>query len=294
MVLDINGNFFSIIKDKKLFFVFLGIAGGLLLVFITLIESRMDPEKSTNIIAMINGRPIYRTVFESMRTRLNDEREGAGRPLVNPDTVLNRIIEEELLVQRAIELGLPYSDKITRGYLIQNMLNFITKDVSNLSPDRDTLKQFYEARKPQFTKTDRIVVDFLYCIGKDHMSREKAGRIKVAWSSLSDLSSFGADELPIPVPSGWLRLRKLADYVGTEYAEYFFSLKVGEISNVLSYLDGWLIGRVADKESMEPPGFEAVENQALIIYKQVKADEAVNDYLSFLKQSAEIKKYEKP
>ena len=93
-----------LITEENRFFVLLGVIGGLLLVFLSLIESRLNPETSKNIIALVNGRPISRTVFETMYSTLNDERVGADRPLVEADTVLNRMIDEELLVQRAVEL----------------------------------------------------------------------------------------------------------------------------------------------------------------------------------------------
>ena len=282
------------IADKNTFFVLLGVFAGLFLVFISLIESRVNPVTSKNIIAMVNGRPIHRSLYETMVSTLNDERDKTGRPLVDADRVLNRMIEEELLVQRAIELGLPYSDKITRGYLSQHMINIITKDVSKLTPDKSSLKKFYKNNKYLFTNPDRIALDFRYIKGKDDNSRERAEMIKKNWISAAPESSPFTDKLPIPIPSGYLDLRKLADYVGMEYAEYFFSIDAGSISKPVSYLDGWLLARISGKENMQPPEFDAVEQRVLAVFKQTRADEAVNEYLQDLKRSAEIKTYEKP
>jgi hypothetical protein len=282
------------VKDKNIFFILLGIIGGLVLVFFSLVDSRLNPAKSRNIIALVNGRPIDRNVFETMYSALNDERTRGDRPAVDADTVLARMIEEELLVQRAVELGLPYSDKITRGYLIQNMLNLISKEASNLTPDTIVLKKFYDQNQAQFTKSARIAVQFSYTRGEDEISRQKAIGRKTAWESMNGTAFLDADDLPLSIPKGYLSFTNLANYIGTVYAEQFSALAVGELSDPVPYLKGWLTGKVIGRKQTPPPEFEAIEKQVLMAYRKARADDAVKEYLEDLKRSAEIEEYETP
>jgi len=272
----------------------LGIIGGLVLVFFSLVDSRLNPARSKNVIALVNGRPIDRSVFDTMYSTLNDERTRGNRPSIDADTVLARMIEEELLVQRAVELGLPYSDKITRGYLIQNMLNLISKEASNLTPDESVLKKFYKKNQPQFTKSARIAVSFVYVRDEDERSQQTALNIKSAWEAMEGASVPEGDELPISIPKGYLSLTKLANYIGTAYTEKFLALEAGSVSDPVSYLNGWLIGKVTGKKQAPAPEFETIENQVLMAYRKARADDAVKEYLEELKRSAEIEKYEKP
>ncbi len=280
--------------DKNKFFILLGVLGGLLLVFFSLVESRIHPAKSDSIVATVNGRRIDRSVFMTIHGTLNDERDGANRPFLDEDTVLDRMIDEELLIQKAVELDLPYSDKITRGYLIQSMMKIITKEASNLIPPEPELKKFYNKNKIFFTKADRVAVSFQYVAGKDDKSRAAADKIKTSWESMPKGSSPDSDKLPIPIPSGYMKVNKLADYIGIKHAEALASLEEGNISDPFLCFDGWLIGQVTGKRNTPPPIFEDIESQVLAAYRRDKADNAVSAYLAELKRSSEVIKYENP
>ncbi len=279
--------------DKTTLCILVGVIGGLVLVFISLVESRLNPETSKNVVALVNGRPIDRVVFDTMFRRLNSERKGLNQSFVDKTTVLERMIEEELLVQRGIELGLPYSDKITRGYLIQNMINLVTKEASNLTPDDSTLEAFYKNNKALFTQADRLSVVFIYIKGINDNSLEKANQIKTLWSSNEKQLPAG-DPPPIPLPKGYHGLKKLADYIGTEYTESLALLNIGEVSQPFPYLNGLLMGKITGKRHTNAPEYNAIKKQALIAYRKEKADLKMKEYLKQLKLGSEIETYDTP
>ncbi len=279
--------------DKTTLCILTGVIGGLILVFISLVESKLNPETSQNVVALVNGRPIDRVVFDTMFSRLNNERKGLNQSFVDKATVLERMIEEELLVQRGVELGLPYSDKITRGYLIQNMINLVTKEASNLTPDDSTLEAFYQKNKALFTQADRLSVAFIYIKGINDNSLEKANQIKTLWIS-DEVRVPAGDPSPIPLPKGYHSLKKLADYIGTEYTESLASLPIGGVSQPFPYLNGLLIGKVTGKRHTQAPEYNIIKKQALMAYRKEKADVKMKEYLKQLKLSSEIEIYDSP
>ncbi|MFM9863882.1 MAG: hypothetical protein ACKVRO_09775, partial [Micropepsaceae bacterium] len=101
--------------------------------------------KYDDAIAVVDGVPIPRSVYESAieglasakRTPLTDEERREA---------LNRIIDEELLLRRAMKLGLPESDPPSRKALVNAMLQLSVADAAKLEPTDEELRAFYTER----------------------------------------------------------------------------------------------------------------------------------------------------
>ncbi|HKA54684.1 MAG TPA: SurA N-terminal domain-containing protein [Candidatus Binatia bacterium] len=93
-------------------------------------------------IASVNGKPIREEdytravalVERDKRTEVTDE---------DRTRVLDRLIEEELLVQRGIAVGLVGSDRSVRKAITQAMLASIAAESAGAQPSADELRTFY-------------------------------------------------------------------------------------------------------------------------------------------------------
>ena len=103
-------------------------------------------------IASVNGRPIREEEYTravamlagDKRTEIADE---------DRTHVLNRLIEEELLIQRGIEIGLVNSDRSVRKAITQAMLASIVAESVSAQPAEDELRAFYAENPSLFARS---------------------------------------------------------------------------------------------------------------------------------------------
>jgi hypothetical protein len=100
-------------------------------------------------IAVVNGKTITMGEYASAVALLAGDKRTA---LTDEDRlyVLNRLIEEELLIQRGIEVGLVDSDRAVRKSMAQAMLASAITDSASTQPSQDELRAFYQQNSSRF------------------------------------------------------------------------------------------------------------------------------------------------
>ena len=113
-----------------------------------------------DVIALVNGRPISEEEYaRAMALLASDKRTGITD--VDRAHVLNRLIEEELLIQQGVENGLVDSDHAVRKTITQAMLASVVAESASAQPSMDELRAFYTANPSLFTRsalTDAVQV----------------------------------------------------------------------------------------------------------------------------------------
>ncbi len=100
-------------------------------------------------IALVSGRPIRKEEYGRALTLFAGDKRS---PLTQEDRahVLKRLIEEELLVQEGIRMGLVDSDPSVRQTLTRAMLDSAMAESLSTQPSEDTLKTFYQKNRALF------------------------------------------------------------------------------------------------------------------------------------------------
>jgi hypothetical protein len=100
-------------------------------------------------LAAVNGKVITAEEYASAVAMLAGDKRTA---LTDVDRlyVLNRLIEEELLVQHGIEIGVIDSDRTVRKSIAQAMLASAVTDSVNSQPSQDDLRAFYRKNSALF------------------------------------------------------------------------------------------------------------------------------------------------
>jgi len=245
-------------------------------------------KQETNVVARVNGRPIAAERFYQLALGLNDERRAGGRPLLERSEVLERLIDEELFVDRAVALGLPYQDKIVRGYLINSLLAMITHEAMHESPPRQVLERFYEENLPWFTPARQAAVRLLFVADGGAEGRERLEAARRAWERQPPAEGSTLDPEPVPVPRTPVPVQKLAEYLGSEAAGRIARLALGETTPPMPWMDGWVAARCTWRSAEAPPGFEVVEAQVLEAWRRRRAEEDYRAYLKRLRLEADI------
>ena len=128
-------------------------------------------------MALVNGRQILRSDF---RTQLQIE---AGVPYAQTtqaqrDKVLNEMIDEELLVQRGMEVDLPATDPDVRTALVAGVNLQVDADIIAQQPTQKELVDFYNAHLAKYSSDGVMRIrDLVMPIGmgkpEDAMARAK-------------------------------------------------------------------------------------------------------------------------
>jgi hypothetical protein len=100
-------------------------------------------------IALVNGKPIREEEYANAVTLLASDKR---TEITEEDRahVLNRLIEEELLIQHGIKSGLVASDRTLRKTLTKAMLDAIVAENASEQPSEDALRAFYQENPSLF------------------------------------------------------------------------------------------------------------------------------------------------
>ena len=130
-------------RENKNFYLFLlSLILGLIILFFEIFYNQNSANFISNrAIAKVNDQYINEDQFLKYAITLGaDFKAEEDEELI--DLVLERMIEEELLVQRAIELKLHQQDIQVRKVLIEQIIEFILQ-LENLNPSDEQLKQYF-------------------------------------------------------------------------------------------------------------------------------------------------------
>ena len=224
--------------------------------------------------------------------------EGLAKDKKNPITerdknyVLERMIEEELLIIRAKELGLFENNQIVRGSIIQQMIKLIISENYLESVEEETLRKFYEQNLGFFSSASRLRLQQIYFSNSSGDSKERSYE---AFEYLKEGVSYDevsqmADQSALTIPNSMMNLSKVREYIGPTLMNLARRLEPGEFSIPMEVVGGHKIIYLFDKELSEPEEFDSIQPKILKEYQRRRDDNSLREYLEDLKGWYEIKR----
>ena len=276
-------------KDKALnILLVLGVFVGISLAIFSSIQDT-NFEVDNNWVARVGDIEISREKYLLQLEGLNLDKRA---PLKEEDRafVLERMIEEELLIQRAKDLGMFSTNTMIRGAIVQQMINMIISENSLDIVSTSQLKEFYEANKGFFTSADRLRLKQIY------FSDEKGGALERAQNAYLylvqgnnlDVIDSKSDESALEVPNTLMTLSKVREYIGPSLMQLAKMLKPGEFTSPKKVIGGYKIIVLLERRDASPPDFKEIRDRVKSEYQKRKDDEALRDYLNKLKKWYEI------
>ncbi|GIS32565.1 MAG: peptidyl-prolyl cis-trans isomerase [Gammaproteobacteria bacterium] len=206
--------------------------------------------------------------------------------------VLERMIEEELLIIRAKELGLLENNQIVRGSIIQQMIKLIISENYLESIEEEKLKKFYQDNIGFFSSASRLRLQQIYfsdSIGNSKQRSEEAYKKLKKGSTFQEIS-LAADNSALTIPNSMMNLSKVREYIGPTLMNIAKRLEPGEFSTPMKVAGGYKIIFLFDKEFSKPEEFESIKLKVLKEYQRRQDDESLREYLDDLKGWYEIKR----
>jgi len=246
------------------------------------------------VVASVNGNLIHVDEWQRLVDGIeSDTREPAGAELRR--RVLDRMIDEELLVQRGVELGLVESDRRVRADLAQAMIQSIVVETEDERPSDDELRRFYEEQTGFFTQPGRVRAAHVFfrvpAPGEDAAAAARASeahRRLAAGEPWERVREELGDQEISPLPDALLPLAKLREYVGPTALRAVMELAPGEVGAPVRSGTGYHVFRVVEREAPRLPPFEDVEERVRAEWVRRAGDRALRGYLDDLRENARV------
>lgn len=269
-----------------------GALAGLLIALIASTQIERASLEQTGAIARINDAHIDRTEYATaLQALLADKTKSPTSK--DRRLVLDRLIEEELLVQRGIEIGLLDGDAAVRKAVARAVIDFAMTRNAQKQISEDELRSFYAANKARFTPAARLQIERLFVRRSDDAAADmtRLDSVRAALRQGQDFTEatlqLGDAILP-PLPRSLLPRKKMYDYLGPRLTETASRLPGASISDAIADGDGWHFLRVVRSEPGIPPEFEDIRPQILNAMQRASDDAALIEYLTWLKERASI------
>lgn len=272
-----------------------GTAAGIALAAFGIARSGRAPTPDTgDAVALVNGQPISRESFARFAAVVASERRQTELDSATRRHLLERMIDEELLFQRGVALGLARHEPTARRAIVAAMVASVGADGEVVEPDEAELRRFYEENRERFTRPGRLELEvaFVRTADKpDALAFRRAGEIARRVRSGEPLERVReelGDEPVAPLPGGPLSFETLRQYLGPTVARSAFDLEPGGVSDPVRGGDGYYVLRLDGATPGEVAAFEEVREQVRSEALRSRGDQALRDYLAGLRAGGDV------
>ena len=238
-------------------------------------------------IARVGEKEISRQRFEEI-TKVLDDQSNSELTLEKKNLIRERLIDEELLIQRAIELDLVRNDSLVKGNVIQTMFQYIINSNELVEPSEAELREYFSKEKNYFSSGRRYKL-------KNYTFRNlNDAETAINLLNQSDLESFlklVETESAIDLPNVFLTPQKIRDYLGPKVLDELPSLEKGGFSNIFEINEVPSIVICIDILLDNNPKFEEIAEQIKNKFIRDREDSLVKEYIENLRNFYEIEKY---
>jgi hypothetical protein len=237
-------------------------------------------ELPDSAIANVNETLISRDNFARAAARVTaSQAEVSAEDKVR---LLQRLIDDELLVQRGVELGMTESDTEVRAAIVNSLIASITAEADSASPTDAELEQYLADHADRFSYTSRVHVE-VWQTDNESLAQDAANALRA-----SEPVPASDDLRAMPdLPPGLVPAEVLRDYLGPAITAAAADMPDGS-SSVFARRGRWLVVQVVAKERAVVTDLDTIRNRVLLDYRRNLADDMLESYLENLRQRADI------
>ena len=238
-------------------------------------------------IARVGEKEISRQKFEEIIKVLDDQSK-SELTLEKKNLIRERLIDEELLIQRAIELDLVRNDSLVKGNVIQTMFQYIINSNELAEPSEAELREYFSKEKNYFSSGKRFKLkNYTF----RNLNDAETARNSLSQGNLESFLKLVETENSIDLPNVFLTSQKIRDYLGPKVLEELPSLEKGGFSNIFEINQVPSIVICIDVLLDNNPKFEEIIDQIKNKFIRDREDSLVKEYIENLRNFYEIEKY---
>jgi hypothetical protein len=252
-------------------------------------EGRLPP----GVVALVNGELIREEDYaRALDAIAADTRASLGED--DRRHALDRLIEEELLVQRGLALGLARYDRRVRADLTQTVIDGIVSPAGDREPSDAELQQFYDANRDFFAGPGRLRVRQVFVrvtAPSDPAAlaraEQAAERLRKGESLASVQAALGDPPLS-PLPDAPLPPAKLRDYLGPTALRAALDLGPGEVSDPVRSGTGYHVLQAVERQTDSAPALADIRPQVVTEWRRHAGEQALRAYLDEVRGQSTI------
>jgi parvulin-like peptidyl-prolyl isomerase len=274
------------------------IAGLLLALSGAIVAAPRGANDSGAVVACVNGAPIRAAALE----RALGRRAAASGSVPDAElraALIDRLVDEELLVQRAAEMGLVASDRGVRKALARAAIDAALREASAQTPSEDELRAFHAANAalfalPRLARVRAISFD----ASRDPeraMQRAQAAAAAIAGGLGFEAAAARFGDPPgLPLPDALLPEAALRRQLGPRLSAAALALAPGEVSAPVPVDASVHLLTLVELEPARARGFEAARAQVAGEFARRRGDAALAERLAQLRAQARIARAPEP
>ena len=238
-------------------------------------------------IARVGEKEISRKRFEEI-IKVLDDQSNSELTLEKKNLIRERLIDEELLIQRAIELDLIRNDSLVKGNVIQTMFQYIINSSELDEPSEIELRDYFNKEKNYFSSGKRYKLrNYTF----RNLGDAEIARNSLTQNNFENFLKLVETENAIDLPNVFLTPQKIRDYLGPKILEELPSLEKGGFSNIFEINQVPSIVICIDILLDNNPKFEEIIEQIKNKFLRDREDSLVKEYIDNLRNFYEIEKY---
>ena len=226
--------------------------------------------------ASVNGQALPREQLDVLLTRLAEQ---LGHTPVRAERaeVIARLVDEELLLQQGLALGLARQDSRLRSQLVQEVIRQVVAQSAGEPVDEAALTEFLAQNTGYFGRPAQYRVERRFFEDAALAQRALQG----------DAAALAQGALDIGLPGSLLGEARLRDYLGSPLAARIAALAPGEL--VLEPRSGGAaVLRLAAREAGGTPVLSAIRTQVESEYRRRRDEAVLADYVARLRRDARV------
>jgi hypothetical protein len=247
-------------------------------------------------VALVNQRPVLRSDFI---TQLESETGLRFEQATRADQlrVLTEMVNEELLVQRGLELDFGETDQDTRNALVAIVNQQMVADVTTSSPTEQQLRQWYDAHRPDYSTEGVITAcDLVLATPKGSDAQAFAAQALPRAQAAATALRAGQPLAAVLARSGMANANKCEDnlwfaakiHLGDRLFALAQGLKAGASSDAVALPDGVHVVLVQKNAPPVPMSFEVAHDKVQGDYKTDREARITAATMRFLQQRSRI------
>jgi hypothetical protein len=209
--------------------------------------------------------------------------------------VLDRLIDEELLVQHALRTGVLRSNPRVRSDLVAGVASVVTAEHDDAQPDDAALAAFYDAQRERFVEPGRMRVRQIFfpvaALGDaaDAEARARAAveRLRAGEPFATLRDALGSPE-GSPLPDTLLSVAELREYLGPTVTGTVLALALDAVSDPIRSGSGFHVVQVLERAPDAAPPLAEIRDKVVSDYRRVRSEAALRAYLDDLRRQADI------
>ncbi len=222
------------------------------------------------------------------------------------ELLLERMIEEELLVQRGIELDLHKKDIGVRKEMIKQVINFIIQVEKNQFNEED-IRDFYNENIGKYRPTQKIQFQSIYInslnkesvlLGTESDLKTLQPKLLKLYDELNtkdflDIKSSYDENNFFEVPDKLINIKDCNLLFGKSICNQIAALNIDEVSQPIFFDNGYFIFKLVDqvKQEIDEDYYNEIREKIIFDYNNGLDDEKLKNYLKYLKDNSEIIRY---